>query len=390
MCGVLHGLHAAHEARSENDEPLGIVHRDVSPQNILVGCDGVARVLDFGIARGAGRQHLTREGQIRGKMAYLTPEILKGREVDRRADVYSVSVVLWEALTGARLFQAPNDAVVLAKVLSGEVVPLRAVAPHLSEGLEAIVMKGLERDPEKRFSTAREMALALQQEVGLLASCEIGDWVRELAEPTLAERSRQVIEMERSSGIYPHEGWSTPLPGSAATSEYASHGLSPQDLGRFDGSDEPRTSPSVSRRSGAPQNRGKALLQSIPFRIGAVVVLLGICAVVFARPLTRMALRSGRPKLPAKMAAAPTATAPVAPTTPTLAASIGWIGSTAEEPPPPVTAPAAHAPAAPAAEARPAAAKKAPPVRHRPVARPRRPAKEKEEPTIDEGNTDGF
>jgi serine/threonine-protein kinase len=248
-------------------------------------------------------------------------------------------------------------------------------------------MKGLERDPEKRFSTAREMALALQQEVGLLASCEIGDWVRELAEPTLSERSRQVVEMERSSGIYPQESGSTPLP--ADTSEYASQGLSPHDLGRFDDSGEPRTSPSVSRRSRAPQRRGKALFQSIPFRIGVVVVLLGICAILFAKPLTKMAFRYNRPKVPAKTGPAPTVTTPVAPTAPTLAASIGWIGSITDEPPPPPAAPA-RAPAPPA-EARPAAVKKPPPpVRHRPVARPRRPAKEKEEPTIDEGNTDGF
>src|SRR5579859_6812309 len=93
ICGVLHGLHAAHEARSENDEPLGIVHRDISPQNILVGRDGVPRVLDFGIAHGAGREHFTREGQIRGKMSYIAPEILRGRGVDARADIYSISVV---------------------------------------------------------------------------------------------------------------------------------------------------------------------------------------------------------------------------------------------------------------------------------------------------------
>src|SRR5439155_3933865 len=116
--------------------------------------------------------------------------------------IYSVAVVLWEALTGTRLFYGPNDAIVLAKVLSGEMESLRTVAPHLSEGLEAIVMKALDRDPDKRFSSAREMALVLQQEVGVVACCEVGDWVQDLAGEVLADRSRQIVEMERSSGSY--------------------------------------------------------------------------------------------------------------------------------------------------------------------------------------------
>src|SRR5439155_1734139 len=105
----LAGLHEAHEARSESGEPLGIVHRDVSPQNILVGADGLARVLDFGIAKARGRLQSTGAGQVKGKLAYTAPEQLLGREVDRRADVYASAVVLWEALVGKHLFHAPNE-----------------------------------------------------------------------------------------------------------------------------------------------------------------------------------------------------------------------------------------------------------------------------------------
>ena len=100
MAGVLHGLHAAHEATSDRGEPLGIVHRDVSPQNILVGTDGVARVLDFGVAKAAGRIQTTREGQLKGKLAYMAPERDPRQGVAPAADVYAASVVLWEALTG--------------------------------------------------------------------------------------------------------------------------------------------------------------------------------------------------------------------------------------------------------------------------------------------------
>src|SRR5580693_1163797 len=108
MSGVLQGLHAAHEARSERGEPLGIVHRDVSPQNILVGTDGLARVLDFGVAKAAGRLQTTRDGQLKGKLSYMAPEQLRSEAVTRNADTYAASVVLWEVLTGERLFASDS------------------------------------------------------------------------------------------------------------------------------------------------------------------------------------------------------------------------------------------------------------------------------------------
>src|SRR4029077_20601169 len=101
---VLHGLHAAHEAKDEAGTPLGIVHRDVSPQNILVGTDGAARVLDFGVARASLRHESTNEGKVKGKLAYMAPEQLGGAVVTRLADIYAASVMLWELLTGKRLF----------------------------------------------------------------------------------------------------------------------------------------------------------------------------------------------------------------------------------------------------------------------------------------------
>src|SRR5580658_1265694 len=109
MVGVLHGLHAAHEARNDRGEPLEVVHRDVSPQNILVGIDGVSRVLDFGVAKAVGRLHTTRDGQLKGKLAYMAPEQLRGTTT-RLTDVYAASIVLWEALTSKRPFQAENEA----------------------------------------------------------------------------------------------------------------------------------------------------------------------------------------------------------------------------------------------------------------------------------------
>jgi eukaryotic-like serine/threonine-protein kinase len=111
MANALQGLHAAHEVRDEQGHPLGIVHRDVSPQNIIVGTDGVARVLDFGVAKAAGRLQETGDsGALKGKIAYMAPEQITGGAVSRQTDVYAASVVLWELLTGRRLVDGENDA----------------------------------------------------------------------------------------------------------------------------------------------------------------------------------------------------------------------------------------------------------------------------------------
>jgi serine/threonine-protein kinase len=200
VCGLLHGLHAVHEARDENGQQLHIVHRDVSPQNVIVGFDGMARILDFGIAKAAGRAHTTRDGYLKGKMAYLAPEVVNGASTDRRVDVYASAAVLWETLTGGRLFDGENDSVVLARVLEGAVPPPSTFAAGLPQALDAVVLRGLDRDPSRRYPTARDMALALQREVGALATSEVGDWVEGLAHEARAERERQLVALERMDG----------------------------------------------------------------------------------------------------------------------------------------------------------------------------------------------
>src|SRR5206468_12741989 len=119
--GALHGLHEAHEAKSETGEPLGIVHRDVSPHNVLVGTDGIARVLDFGVAKASQRVTSTGEGQLKGKLSYMAPEQVSNARVDRRTDVYAAAVVLWETLAGTKLFQGASEAALIGAMLAGDV-----------------------------------------------------------------------------------------------------------------------------------------------------------------------------------------------------------------------------------------------------------------------------
>ncbi len=201
LSSVLNGLHAAHEAKSESGEPLEIVHRDVSPQNVLVGTDGIARVLDFGIARAAVRLESTREGVIKGKLAYMPPEQLGGTPVTRAADIYSAGVILWELLAGRRLFLRGDDgqSVLIDKMLQGIIEPPSAHDPEVSPTLDAITLKALSRAPEDRFASAREMARAIENAGDLATPSEIGDWVERVAASALNVRASMLADLERTS-----------------------------------------------------------------------------------------------------------------------------------------------------------------------------------------------
>ena len=207
MSGALRGLHAAHEASHPKTGPLNIVHRDISPQNVLVGTDGSPRLLDFGVAKALDRlQDVTREGQLKGKLSYMAPEQFTTNEVTRSVDIFAASVVLWEALTARRLFAAERQTEIVRKILetkpappSGLMVDLETTIPHdlftmLGE-LDKVVLKGLEKDPAKRFATAREMAEALERAVPPASPTEVTEWVEHFAYFELAERSRLMAQL---------------------------------------------------------------------------------------------------------------------------------------------------------------------------------------------------
>jgi serine/threonine-protein kinase len=193
---ALHGLHAAHDTRGENGEPLGIVHRDVSPQNVIVGEDGIARVLDFGIAKAKDQRRVTPTGELKGKLAYMAPEQYRGEEVDRRVDVYGASVMFWEVLTGNTLFDGPNDASVARAVLEAEVVAPSTLVPEIPEALDRIVLRGLSRAREERFDSAREMARAIERDFGLATQSEVSDWVHGLVGDALQVRADALRKMQ--------------------------------------------------------------------------------------------------------------------------------------------------------------------------------------------------
>lgn len=198
VSGVLQGLHAAHEARGEGGEPLDIVHRDVSPQNVIVGVDGTARVLDFGIAKAAGRLQSTREGQLKGKVSYMPVEQIQG-VVTRRTDVYSAAVVLWELLAGQRLFQGADAVEILNAVVAADVPPPSRHRAEVSPALDALVLRALSRDPRARPATARELARALEEAVRAATPVEVAEWLHAVADAELTTRAHLVAEIESES-----------------------------------------------------------------------------------------------------------------------------------------------------------------------------------------------
>ncbi len=171
---ALAGLHAAHEMTDDEGKPLEIVHRDVSPQNILVGVDGSARITDFGVARAASRLTTTKSGQLKGKLSYMAPEQARGKGIDRRADVFAMGIVLWELLARKRLFKGDGgEAETLNKVMNEPIPHVRDANPELPEAIAAVCMQALERDIDKRFATAAIFGETLEKaaiDTGLLGA----------------------------------------------------------------------------------------------------------------------------------------------------------------------------------------------------------------------------
>lgn len=205
MIDLLLGLHAAHELRDAKGELLGLVHRDVSPQNVLIGIDGITRITDFGIAFAAARSSVTQEGRIKGKFSYLSPEQARSQPATRRMDVFSAGIVLWEALTCRALFRRKEESATITAVLSAPIPPPSSVVPDLPRELDAVVLRALEREPDARYQTAAEFAEALDKlEIEGVNPRTVGAYMQEVFGPELAER-RERIRLAPEQHLVLHE-----------------------------------------------------------------------------------------------------------------------------------------------------------------------------------------
>ncbi len=197
VAGAAAGLHAAHERRDDEGRSLGIVHRDVSPSNVLVSYDGAVKLVDFGVAKAAQRQSETRAGTLKGKIAYMSPEQCLCKPLDRRSDVFALGILLYELTTGRRLFKADSDFEAMNRIVAGDMVPPTAVLPKYPKRLEAIVLKALQREPSGRYATAQDLQLALEEFAGEhrlhLSTVKLGQFMRELfVEQMQVEEARAI------------------------------------------------------------------------------------------------------------------------------------------------------------------------------------------------------
>jgi serine/threonine-protein kinase len=178
-------LHAAHELTGAEGEPLNLVHRDISPHNILVGVDGVTRLTDFGVAQAESRLSTTRGGQVKGKFPYMAQEQIQRAPIDRRTDVYAAGAVLWEMLAGERLVRGDNDGQLLAQILKAEWRSVQALNPAVPAEIEAVCQRALQREPDDRHATAAAFGEALEAAakaagVAIAAPREVALFVKEL------------------------------------------------------------------------------------------------------------------------------------------------------------------------------------------------------------------
>ena len=161
--GAAAGLHHAHDRIGIDGKALGIVHRDVSPSNLMVGYEGHVKVVDFGVAKAATSENVTHSGTVKGKIAYLSPEQAIGRDIDRRSDVFSLGIVLWEMLTGRRLFKRESDFLSMRAIVDDDVPAPSTVRADVSPALDAVVLKALAKTPADRYQTAQELFDAIER-----------------------------------------------------------------------------------------------------------------------------------------------------------------------------------------------------------------------------------
>ncbi|RKH00090.1 serine/threonine protein kinase [Corallococcus carmarthensis] len=225
------GLHYAHHFMDPSGRPVAVVHRDVSPKNVMLTYDGVVKVIDFGIAKARGKLGRTQVGTVKGTSGYMSPEQVRNRDLDGRSDQFSTGVMLHELLAGQRLFNAPGEAAVMMQIVDGEIPAPRSLNPAVPEAMEAVVLKSLSRDAAQRFGTCREMARAIEATLGAELFDEdqmtavMGELFEEKRQKTrtlleLASRAEDARVSEAAGALQAEEG--TDQAAAAATAQVKS------------------------------------------------------------------------------------------------------------------------------------------------------------------------
>ena len=200
MADVLNGLHAVHEAVDEKGERIGLIHRDVSPQNIMVGTEGAGRVFDFGVAKAMQHVEHTAPHRIKGKSAYMSPEQIRGETLTHHSDVFAAGIVTWEFITLRRLFGAANEHDRMDRIQAGHYPAPSERRDGVPEALDRVVMKALALDPADRFDTAQEFAEALEEAVRPATPRQVAEWLRPAVSDSLEHRARLMNMVETWGG----------------------------------------------------------------------------------------------------------------------------------------------------------------------------------------------
>jgi serine/threonine-protein kinase len=385
---ICDGLHAAHELRDEAGTLLGVVHRDVSPQNILVTFDGVVKIVDFGVAKAAGRAGTqTTAGQIKGKAAYMSPEQARGGSVDRRTDLFAVGILLYQLTTGKHPFRGDNEVATLYNICADD--PVTPPSTHLAnypQSLEGVVMSALAKVADDRYATASELHRALEavsKELGAARDEDVGKLMRELLGDRQGKRHESLksalrVADNRAAGIRPsrppgdmdrlsHSGF-TPVSNVSHPSAVEQH-----KEGSAGGA--PRLSAAPTAMVGAvsqppgvdnPFNVKKSARGKI---IAGAAVLLAVGLTLFA--MLRPARPVEFPPMPPGAVLTPAATAPETPYAPVPAGMPIPEATATAEPPPPT--PSASTSAAQKPVQKPGALPKVPPAAPKVAAAPPAP-----------------
>jgi len=311
------GLHAAHNLTDDDGQPMGVVHRDVSPHNILVSSDGHVKVADFGVAKALGQMHsATVAGQVKGKMAYMAPEQISGGVVDRRSDVFAMGIVLYEATTGSRPYAGANDVEVMHAALKGTyTAPTRILRSYPPE-LEQIIAKAMAQDPTQRYASAEKMRLALEEWLAksgpIVSQSNVGAFVQQRVGVTLDKRRDKIRAAANAARPDDHSasGHGVPLGGGTPSVQSAVREV---DQGRvITGSQMGAQQPMP-----APAEAPSGMKYVLAGLIGVIFAgLIGVVAILYVRRTApeddgpRVAATSSAPKTPASAGSARVNVAP--------------------------------------------------------------------------------